>query len=192
MYKRFFLLLVALSIATTTVFAGGQRDASESPVEPESVDATMESSAMDGYQTATAVGVTVQWQVVEDMLNVQISAETTGWVAVGFDPSNKMKDANILIGYVSNGEVMLRDDYGTGQVRHGSDIENGGTSDLSNVEGEELDGTTTIRFTIPLDSGDPLDKPLAKGESYRMIVAQGSRDDYGSMHAKRGGIDITL
>lgn len=181
MNKRLITTLFVLVIASVAAFAGGQdeNDDSATPM-------------LDGYQSATAAGVTVQWMVDETMLNVQVSAPTDGWIAVGFDPTNKMKDANIIIGFVKDGVVMLRDDYGIGQVRHGADVDNGGTDNLSNVEGGETDGATTIRFTIPLDSGDALDKVLVPGQSYKMIAAQGSKDDFGTIHAKRGSVEIIL
>ena len=56
----------------------------------------------------------------EENLNIQVTAQTTGWVAVGFDPSSKIKDANILIGYVAADGAFLRDDFGTIHAKRGS------------------------------------------------------------------------
>ena len=103
-------------------------------------------------------------------------------------------DANIIIGYVSDEEVFLRDDYGIGNVRHGADVDNGGTYDLSDVEGSEAGGVTTVSFTMPLDSGDALDKPLVSGSTYKMLMAHGpdGADDFGTYHGSRGSVEINL
>lgn len=188
--KRMFLIGGLLFAGVSLIFAGGGGE-SEATAQ---ADMDTQVDVSEGYTSVTESGVNIQWMVDGEMLRVIMSAQKTGWVSVGFDPSRQMKDANIIIGYVSNGEVSLRDDYGTGAVRHGADVDNDGTDDLSEVEGSEEDGVTTISFAIPLDSGDSMDKPLSVGGSYRMIVAHGpdGKDDFGSYHAGRGGVDITI
>jgi hypothetical protein len=124
-----------------------------------------------------------------------MAAVTTGWISVGFDPTDKMADANILIGYVSDGTVFLRDDFGNGQVRHAADTQLGGEEHLSNPEGDEINGATRIQFTIPLDSGDKYDRPLEPGKTYKVIYAYGpdGKDDFGAYHSRsRGSFEITL
>jgi hypothetical protein len=106
-------------------------------------------------------------------LTVSLTAPTSGWVAVGFDPSAMMKDADIVIGYVSDGEAFVRDDFGTGPTSHQPDTELGGTDDLSRVSGEESDGVTTISFTIPMDSADDYDRVLASGATHDVLLAYG-------------------
>jgi hypothetical protein len=105
-----------------------------------------------------------------------------------------MADANIIIGYVENGELFISDDYGVGAIRHEHDVDNGGEDDIVDAEGEERDGVTVIRFTIPLDSGDAMDKPLVPGNSYKVIVAHGPNgaDDFGTYHATRGSFEMDL
>jgi len=77
---------------------------------------------------------------------------------------------------------------------HRPDSELGGGDDVEVLSGEETDGATTIRFRIPLDSGDEYDQPLAAGEEMRVILAYGEdgADDTKAYHADRSGVDITL
>ena len=182
MTKRLLFVVLVMTLITGFAIAGGDEE------EAANVE------AMQGYTAYSAAGINVQLKVEGDSLHVQMSAKTTGWVSVGFDPSRMMKDANIIIGYIENGKVELRDDFGTRNTAHGADVDNGGVSNLSNVEGEESDGVTTIRFSIPLDSGDATDKPLNVGSSYKMIVASGpdGKDDFGSYHGDRGSVEIDL
>ena len=34
-----------------------------------------------------------------------ISAKTTGWISIGFDPEDSMMDADVILGWVENGAV---------------------------------------------------------------------------------------
>ena len=60
----------------------------------------------------------------------------------------------------------------------------GGSDDISAASGDETDGTTTIRFTIPLDSGTPGDKPLVPGNTVEVLLAYGpdDADDFDGYH----------
>lgn len=120
---------------------------------------------------------TMSWSIDEGRMEITMEAPTTGWVSVGFEPSAAMKDANIIIGYVENGEVFLRDDWGDGHTSHRPDTELGGTSDVTTVSGHETDGVTSITFRIPLDSGDPYDTVLTEGATTRIILAYGRDGD---------------
>jgi hypothetical protein len=180
--RRFLLFLAAFAFAASAVSAGGNGEAAPTV------------SVREGFEQATVAGVDVQWRVEGDELTVQMTAATTGWVAVGFDPSRMMRDANIIIGYVADGEVMISDDYGTGNTSHGHDVDNGGTNDILSAEGTEENGSTQITFTIPLDSGDSWDKPLAPGNSYTVVVSHGpdGADNFGEYHADRGSFEMEL
>ena len=48
------------------------------------------------------------WKVDGDKLAVKLTAETEGWVGIGFNPINEMKGANFILGYVKNGEAVYR------------------------------------------------------------------------------------
>ena len=65
---------------------------------------------------------------------------------------------------------------------------------ITGAGGSENDGTTQIRFTIPLDSGDSKDRPLSPGVDYRVILAHGTdeADGFGSYHGKRTTVKIKL
>ena len=147
------------------------------------------------WQEVTVSGITLRWATTSATeLSVELSAETTGWVAVGFDPVMGMQDANIIIGYHSSGSTEIRDDYGIAPTGHDADTNIGGTSDFSLDGGSESGGITEIKFTIPLDSGDQYDKVLVPGNSYLVMLAHGANgaDDFTSPHAARDTTTIEI
>jgi hypothetical protein len=143
----------------------------------------------------TVDGISLEWQLHGDSLDVTVAAPTTGWVAVGFDPSYMMKDANFIIGYVREGKVHIRDDYGSEPTYHVADTTSaGGQDNVANKKGIEAEGRTSISFTIPLDSGDSKDRVLVPGQTYTVLLAHGGNDadDFGPNHAKRVSTTIKL
>ena len=148
----------------------------------------------NAHQAETA-GAVLYWSNDAEHLYAAISAQTTGWVAVAFDPQQAMMGANYVFGYVQDGELYLEDMYGTkprGIDAHPPDEQLGGSNDILESAGREEAGRTVIEFKIPLDSGDPYDKPLVPGASYTALLAVGGADDFVSYHTERGATQITL
>jgi hypothetical protein len=146
------------------------------------------------HQTETS-GVTMYWASDDGFLYAALEAETQGWVAVGFDPQNRMEGANFVFGYVKDGVPHVEDMFGTkpaGLGSHPPDEELGGSNDILEYGGVEMGGVTVIEFKIPLDSGDAYDRPLSAGATYRVLLARGSGDDLTSVHTARGYSEITL
>jgi len=153
----------------------------------------VEQITFEQYEMVTVDGIELQWRTDDEYLYVNVSAPTTGWVAVGFDPTNQMADANIIIGYVNDGgEVMIRDDFGTSSTSHASDESLGGTDNTTEHYGMEDAGTTMLHFKIPLDSGDMYDKVLVPGNNYNVILAYGSADNFTGFHTMATGTNIGL
>lgn len=147
------------------------------------------------WQEITVEGFTLRWATVAgNNLAVELTAPTTGWVAVGFDPVQVMKDANILIGYFASNTASVRDDWGVGNTVHAADVSLGGTSNLTVDGGSESGGSTEIKFTIPLNSGDSYDKPLVIGSTYNVILARGfdGADNFDSPHSAAAFASITI
>ena len=113
MMRRVLFICVFLTLMAAIAFAQGEGEAASL-------------SVPERYNTVTGKGITIQWKVEDQNLRVRMAAATTGWIAAGFDPSNRMKDADIIIGYVQDGEVFLRDDFGVSGTAHKADEELGG------------------------------------------------------------------
>ena len=184
-----FMLIGIIAVLSATDMVVNYTDGSMNVI---SID-QIEQITFEQYEMVTVEGIELHWRTDEDFLYVNVSAPTTGWVAVGFDPTNQMADADVIIGYVDNsGDVFIRDDFGTSPTSHASDESLGGTDNIMDHYGMEEAGTTMLHFRIPLDSGDMYDKVLVPGNSYNVILAYGSADNFTSFHTLATGTNIEL
>ncbi len=133
------------------------------------------------------------WKIDAGRLHVRLSAVTTGWVGIGFNPVRKMKGADFILGMVDQGRVMVTDDFGTGSFNHKHDASLGGKNDFTNVFGREENGITEIGFSIPLDSGDATDTVLtAKGDTVILLAHGSGPDNFQGVHSYRGKYKVNL
>ena len=138
-------------------------------------------------------GMDFDWTVNGENLDIQIRAKTQGWVGIGFNPTHDMADANIVIGYVKDGKPEVRDDFGISRTQHKPDNKIGGKDDVKNVSGTEENGVTTLSFTIPINSGDPKDRPIDVNGDTTVIMAHGpDRDSFSTKHSQRVMFDVNL
>ncbi|MBT4513146.1 MAG: hypothetical protein HOC20_13180 [Chloroflexi bacterium] len=132
------------------------------------------------------------WDIDDQYIYVGMKAKTDGWVAIGFEPSSKMKNADMVFGFVEDGQVRVVDMYSTGNFGpHPEDTEKGGTNDILEFGGSEDNDYTVIEFKRNLVTGDEYDNDLTGG-TVKVIWAYGSSDDSSQRHSKRGGGEITL
>jgi hypothetical protein len=137
--------------------------------------------------------ISFAWKVEGDKLAVKMSAETEGWVGIGFNPEKGMQGANFILGYVKNGKAKIDDDYGVDNNAHKSDTKLDGTSDVTLIGGTEEGGVTTIEFAIPLDSGDKTDTKIDVNGDTIVLLAYGSgRDSFLAKHKYRTALKVNL
>ena len=137
--------------------------------------------------------MTFDWSVVGENLAIKLSAPTTGWVAIGFHPTDMMKDANIIIGFVKDGKVEIFDDFGTQPTQHGPDTKRDGQENVTVVGGSETGNTTTLEFTIPLNSGDPNDGVIQpKADTVIMLAYGPDRDSTKLKHQFAKTLTVNL
>lgn len=133
------------------------------------------------------------WKVDGENLAVKMEAKTEGWVGIGFNPSEKMKDANYVLGYVKKGKAEIVDEFGTTKTGHKNDTKVGGVENATLISGTEEGGMTTIEFTIPLDSGDEKDGKLeVDGDTVVLLAYGAGRDSFKSKHKYRTSVTVNL
>jgi len=150
-------------------------------------------SAMEFTHKVDVDNMTFQWKMDGDSLHVGLKAKTASWVGIGFNPTDGMKGANFILGYVKNGKVKITDHYGTTARQHSKDSKSGGQNNISNAAGNEAGGFTEISFTIPLNSGDAKDGVIMPDKENVVLLAYGpGRDSFKTRHAFKTALKIDL
>ena len=154
---------------------------------------TAQPFAADYQHSVTADKMRFDWSINGDVLAIKLTAPTKGWVGIGFNPSNKMKDADFIVGYVKGGKVSIFDEFGTHASKHGKDTKKGGNNDVTIVGGTEKGKQTTLEFTIPVNSGDSLDATLdTQGDTVVLLAYGPDRDSTRMKHTFHKTMTVNL
>jgi hypothetical protein len=127
----------------------------------------------------------LHWRVENDTIIMAMEGKTNGWVAIGIEPSDKMKNADMIFGWVTDsGVAHILDCFSTGPTGpHPPDTELGGTSDILCYGGTEAAGKTTIEFKRLLVTGDDSnDQDIPPDGEITVIWALGPSDDFSAQH----------
>ncbi len=175
----------ALAIAIALLALGGLSAFAQQQIP---LPLTKSDPAIDGvvakseYATSVQVGkMLVSVARTADVLYAAITADTTGWVGLGFG-SDKMDGALIVMGFVSGKQVQVKLQQGQGRVH--VDV---ASKALLKYAGTEVGGKTTLEFSLStaelLKSGQ---KQLGA------ICSWGATDDFLSYHGERTPLVFVL
>lgn len=127
-----------------------------------------------------------------DKVRLALKAKTNGYLAIGFEPSERMKDADIILGFVKEGKTMVADMFSSGPTGpHPPDEQQGGKNDVTVFGGSNKDGVTIIEFERKLDTGDAKDKAIKIGDN-KIIWAISEEAAFSGKHSKRGAGTLKL
>ncbi len=121
-----------------------------------------------------------------DIVRLAMKAKTNGFLAIGFDPAQRMSQADIIIGYVKDGKPFVADMFSTGPTGpHPPDDQQGGINDVTVFGGSKKDGVTIIEVERKMVTGDSKDKALKTGDN-NIIWSVGDAETFTGKHVKRG------
>jgi hypothetical protein len=128
----------------------------------------------------------VYWTNDKKNIYIGIKAKTKGYVSVAVQPGEKMKNADLILGFVKDNQTTIIDmfsneDFGP----HITDEKLGGENSIIEFSGSEENGSTSIEFIRLLDTEDKYDNILLKGDN-QIIWAYSNLDDPESKHTNRG------
>lgn len=140
----------------------------------------LSSPAKQGYSGGD---MEIYWKNDAEYLYMAMRSKTSGWLAVGFEPSEWMKDADMVIGWIYETGAVLDDEYCTGNYGpHVDDTELGGTNDILASGGKQDRGYTVVEFKRKLNTGDKFDKAFSPGQSITTIWAVADSNDHDIKH----------
>ena len=140
----------------------------------------LQGPARQGYSGGDLV---VSWKNDHENLYLALNGSTDAWLAIGFDPLEWMKNADIILASVQGGKPVVLDEYCTGN--YGPHIEDnmlGGSDDILESGGSKSAGRTIIELKRRLDTGDRFDKAFSPGGMVSMIWALSSSSDISLKH----------
>jgi len=156
---------------------------------PPQIDGMIGDTEYRNEMLDSETGMRVLWQNSSETLYVGLVAPGTGWLSIGFEPERMMQGADIIIGALADGELVIEDHYGNAPTSHRIDA----VDHIIQAGGSEVDGKTVLEFAIALDSGDDQDAVLATGELVTIILGyHASSDSLTTRHSKRATASLQL
>ena len=125
----------------------------------------------------------ISWKNDQEYLYLALNGSTDGWLAIGFEPLEWMKNADIILSSVQGSKATVLDEYCTGNYGpHIEDTMLGGTNDIANFGGRKGAGRTVIELKRKLDTGDKFDKSFSPGQAISIIWALSNNPDISLKH----------
>ena len=125
----------------------------------------------------------ISWKNDQEYLYLGLNGSTEGWLAIGFEPLEWMKNADIILASVQGGKATVLDEYCTGNYGpHIEDTMLGGTNDITEFGGSKGAGRTVIELKRKLDTGDKFDKAFSPGQAISIIWALSNNPDISLKH----------
>jgi hypothetical protein len=180
------LILMYASIITLS----GSESSETIPV----IDGVITENEYNSFLSFNDGKFTLYWTNNDTTIIIGMVGQTTGWIAIGFDPSTAMLDADLILGWVDgNGDVSIFDAYSLNAIGadHPPDTTLGGTADILLFNGSEDSGFTTLEFARLLSTGDENDNSIPSNGSIPIIWAYGNQDSFSAGHIARGAATLT-
>lgn len=193
---RWVLIVSALGLALALVLISGciQQDtvpSSESGQEatvavtwqPDGVASRGEYARSANFSDGSGRAFNLYWKNDADMLYMAMMGQTSGWVAIGFEPTEWMRDADMVVGSVNGSNTTAEDQYCTGNYGpHVADSQLGGTDDILEYGGREEGGYTVVEFSRKMKTGDVYDKAFNSSQSVEVIWSMADTDSTNVKH----------
>lgn len=174
------------------VIAGCEEEAADES-EPVAGEVTLDSALIEELvytnHFISDIDMELFWEfsLEEEELYMVLKSPGSGWLAIGFEPTNRMADAQMIIAGFENEGFILEEHYGTGPTTHEKIDE----TYIENSSGERTAESSRIEFVIPLGVESRYD--LQQGEEYTIILSyHNSSDNFLQRHSQRTTIEVEL
>ncbi len=138
-------------------------------------------------------GMTVRWSLQPGgTIECTMTAPTTGWLALGFNTHDDIVGTNLIMASIEQGKVRIEDQYVVRSGEHLPVNMLGGTSAVSNVQGTEQHGISTVSFTITQHAQDRFHHNLTEAASVFLICAYSMEDDFAHHSRMRQHVKVVM
>ncbi len=140
----------------------------------------------------TKNGMTVSWYLDGKEIHFEMYAPTKGWVTLGVNESSGTKNAYLLMGHIVKGEAYVVEHFAQSPGNYTPIQDLGGPVRVRNVSGKEMNGKTSLKFSLPIGKATEYQKELIEGKKYHMILAYSVDDDFQHHSIMRTSVEIQL
>lgn len=148
--------------------------------------------AQENKRTVEKNGVVITWYHQNDRIHFEMCAPTRGWVTVGFNESDGVAGAYLLMGRIVAGRAEVVEHYTRAAGDYRPITALGGQPLVDEINGKESAQKTRIQFSIPTHALTTYRKNLSPGKSYFMILAFSREDDFQHHSMMRTSVKVTL
>lgn len=148
-------------------------------------------STNEGKQLQGA-GTEASWYFEDSNIHFRLSAETTGWVAIGINESADLKGTYLIMARVRNNKAEVVEHYVERPGVYHSFAHYTIKSAVQNILGSETGGRTQIEFSLPIHGPHSYRKTLEQGMTYHILLAYSNKDDFKHHSAQRTSIKHKL
>lgn len=144
------------------------------------------------YKSVTKSGMKFQWKVQGDRLRCIVSSPNRGWIAIGFNTTDRLTGTNLIMGYHQGKEGRISDRYILRPGVHKSIIDLGEKSILLNPKVETTGDKKKMSFSIPLKPKGKYHTQLNEGNIYYILLAYSQENDLDHHSLMRTSVKIKL
>ncbi|MFN2364748.1 MAG: DOMON domain-containing protein [Halarsenatibacteraceae bacterium] len=177
------IIVTGVFLLAVAVFMSGQIAAQTVP----EIDGVINADEYRG-SVETEIGMEVYWNNDEENLYIGLTSPGEGWLAFGFEPTLRMRDASIIIAAFEDGEpeLSIESHMGTSPTAHAETEEDF----ISNYSGSVTEaGIQVLEFVIPFS--EDFIAEVEEGETYTLILAYHETDkSFSARHTARTAVEI--
>ena len=153
---------------------------------------TLQINAQDSDTHVSVNGMEVNWRHQKNKIIFEVKAPTEGWVTVGFNETQAITGAYLLMGRVREMQPEVVEHVTLSPGNYKPISKKNDQCRLTVIEGKETKNSTNITFSVESGPDCQYQKILKKGMSYWMVLAYSVDDDFQHHSIMRTAVRVVL
>lgn len=149
--------------------------------------------AAPNYENSLEIdGMNVEWEFKDDLLKFRLHSPTQGWLSLGFNETNDVVNANLVMGAVAQEATKMEEFFVLGFGNSQPINSLGGDISVKDFLGYEDHSGTSFEFSIDPSVQDDFHYELKEGNKIWLICAYSLADEFDHHSIMRRHIEIEL
>lgn len=134
----------------------------------------------------------VIWEYKDNRIYFEMTAPTSGWLAIGFNTTADMTGAYLIMGHLVHNRAEVVEHYTQSPGNYKPFSQLNTPSAVQDITGNEESNQTRLRFSLPIFAQNKYARPLTKGSEYTLTLAYSREDDFQHHSMMRTAIHVKL